>query len=86
MVGALILLGATMIDRGAVITVIVDNWLDDPEAWFGVHKLITATPLSVFLLLIGVAVVIDRKKTCPQARTRLITPVPAIPGVFNSLV
>lgn len=31
-------------------------WLDNPESWHGVHKLITATPLSVFLLLVGSAV------------------------------
>ena len=34
------------------------HWLDNPESWFGVHKLIIATPLSVFLFLSGVAVVI----------------------------
>ena len=32
------------------------HWLDNPESWHGVHKLITATPLSVFLLLVGIAV------------------------------
>jgi hypothetical protein len=30
------------------------QWLDNPQSWYTAHKLITGTPLPVFLILIGV--------------------------------
>jgi hypothetical protein len=29
------------------------QWLDDPQSWYGTHRLIIGTSLSLFLLLIG---------------------------------
>ncbi|MDA2928509.1 hypothetical protein MYX84_00950 [Acidobacteria bacterium AH-259-O06] len=32
------------------------QWVDNPQSWYGLHYLLTATPLSVFLFLVGLVI------------------------------